>query len=85
MNRESDTEVWKTILSEVRLVHVNTSAVLKVEGRRVWLTRLGWGRLMTRFTGRSGLNGVFTGRTEAKAKAFAVLRHMAGAGLRFSD
>ncbi|XP_044776631.1 protein O-mannosyl-transferase 1 isoform X3 [Neomonachus schauinslandi] len=29
VNRESDTEVWKTILSEVRLVHVNTSAVLK--------------------------------------------------------
>lgn len=30
MNRESDKEIWKTILSEVRLVHVNTSAVLKV-------------------------------------------------------
>ncbi len=30
MNRESDREIWKTILSEVRLVHVNTSAVLKV-------------------------------------------------------
>lgn len=29
-NRESDRDVWKTILSEVRLVHVNTSAVLKV-------------------------------------------------------
>lgn len=29
-NRESDAEVWKTILSEVRLVHVNTSAILKV-------------------------------------------------------
>uniref|UniRef100_A0A8C1D7J6 Protein O-mannosyl-transferase 1 n=1 Tax=Cyprinus carpio carpio TaxID=630221 RepID=A0A8C1D7J6_CYPCA len=30
VNRESDREIWKTILSEVRLVHVNTSAVLKV-------------------------------------------------------
>lgn len=29
-NRESDRDVWKTILSEVRLIHVNTSAVLKV-------------------------------------------------------
>ncbi|XP_054249293.1 protein O-mannosyl-transferase 1 isoform X2 [Indicator indicator] len=29
VNRESDSEVWKTILSEVRFVHVNTSAVLK--------------------------------------------------------
>ncbi|XP_034871472.1 protein O-mannosyl-transferase 1 isoform X3 [Mirounga leonina] len=32
VNRESDTEVWKTILSEIRLVHVNTSAVLKLSG-----------------------------------------------------
>ncbi|XP_012576779.1 PREDICTED: protein O-mannosyl-transferase 1 isoform X2 [Condylura cristata] len=32
VNRESDAEVWKTILSEVRLVHVNTSAVLKLSG-----------------------------------------------------
>lgn len=32
VNRESDTDVWKTILSEVRFVHVNTSAVLKVSG-----------------------------------------------------
>ncbi|XP_037348823.1 protein O-mannosyl-transferase 1 isoform X2 [Talpa occidentalis] len=32
VNRESDTEIWKTILSEVRLVHVNTSAVLKLSG-----------------------------------------------------
>ncbi|XP_029018976.1 protein O-mannosyl-transferase 1 isoform X2 [Betta splendens] len=31
-NRESDSEVWKTILSEVRLVHVNTSAALKLSG-----------------------------------------------------
>ncbi|XP_026862099.2 protein O-mannosyl-transferase 1 [Electrophorus electricus] len=31
-NRESDRDVWKTILSEVRLVHVNTSAVLKLSG-----------------------------------------------------
>uniref|UniRef100_A0A3B3Z9Q9 Protein O-mannosyl-transferase 1 n=1 Tax=Periophthalmus magnuspinnatus TaxID=409849 RepID=A0A3B3Z9Q9_9GOBI len=31
-DRESDTEVWKTILSEVRLVHLNTSAVLKLSG-----------------------------------------------------
>lgn len=30
MNRESDAEIWKTILSEVRLVHLNTSAILKV-------------------------------------------------------
>ncbi|XP_077823598.1 protein O-mannosyl-transferase 1 isoform X8 [Macaca mulatta] len=29
VNRGSDTDVWKTILSEVRFVHVNTSAVLK--------------------------------------------------------
>ncbi|XP_062361866.1 protein O-mannosyl-transferase 1 isoform X4 [Cinclus cinclus] len=29
VNRESDTDVWKTILSEVRFIHVNTSAVLK--------------------------------------------------------
>uniref|UniRef100_A0A8C2JK82 Protein O-mannosyl-transferase 1 n=1 Tax=Cyprinus carpio TaxID=7962 RepID=A0A8C2JK82_CYPCA len=32
VNRESDREIWKTILSEVRLVHVNTSAVLKLSG-----------------------------------------------------
>ncbi|XP_030647311.1 LOW QUALITY PROTEIN: protein O-mannosyl-transferase 1 [Chanos chanos] len=32
VNRESESEVWKTILSEVRLVHVNTSAVLKLSG-----------------------------------------------------
>uniref|UniRef100_A0A2K5PW14 Dolichyl-phosphate-mannose--protein mannosyltransferase n=1 Tax=Cebus imitator TaxID=2715852 RepID=A0A2K5PW14_CEBIM len=32
VNRRSDTEVWKTILSEVRFVHVNTSAVLKLSG-----------------------------------------------------
>ncbi|NXB91552.1 POMT1 transferase, partial [Vidua chalybeata] len=32
VNRESDTDVWKTILSEVRFVHVNTSAVLKASG-----------------------------------------------------
>ncbi|XP_036276360.1 protein O-mannosyl-transferase 1 isoform X1 [Pipistrellus kuhlii] len=32
VNRESDAEIWKTILSEVRLVHVNTSAVLKLSG-----------------------------------------------------
>uniref|UniRef100_A0A3P9PPB4 Protein O-mannosyl-transferase 1 n=1 Tax=Poecilia reticulata TaxID=8081 RepID=A0A3P9PPB4_POERE len=29
-NREAESEEWKTIVSEVRLVHVNTSAVLKV-------------------------------------------------------
>lgn len=29
VNRESDSEVWKTILSQVRFVHLNTSAVLK--------------------------------------------------------
>ncbi|XP_073807070.1 protein O-mannosyl-transferase 1 isoform X1 [Danio rerio] len=32
VNRESEKEIWKTILSEVRLVHVNTSAVLKLSG-----------------------------------------------------
>lgn len=32
VNRDADTDVWKTILSEVRLVHLNTSAVLKVSG-----------------------------------------------------
>ncbi|XP_062873997.1 protein O-mannosyl-transferase 1 [Trichomycterus rosablanca] len=31
-NRESDRDVWKTILSEVRLIHVNTSAILKMSG-----------------------------------------------------
>ncbi|KAK7901571.1 hypothetical protein WMY93_018340 [Mugilogobius chulae] len=31
-NRESDGEVWKTILSDVRLIHLNTSAVLKLSG-----------------------------------------------------
>ncbi|XP_038131238.1 protein O-mannosyl-transferase 1 isoform X2 [Cyprinodon tularosa] len=31
-NREAESEVWKTIRSEVRLVHVNTSAVLKLSG-----------------------------------------------------
>lgn len=31
-NRESEAEVWKTILSDVRLVHLNTSAVLKLSG-----------------------------------------------------
>ncbi|XP_039201115.1 protein O-mannosyl-transferase 1 isoform X3 [Crotalus tigris] len=32
VNRDSDNEIWKTILSEVRLVHINTSAVLKLSG-----------------------------------------------------
>uniref|UniRef100_A0A8C3W3U5 Dolichyl-phosphate-mannose--protein mannosyltransferase n=1 Tax=Catagonus wagneri TaxID=51154 RepID=A0A8C3W3U5_9CETA len=32
VNRESDSGVWKTILSQVRLVHVNTSAILKLSG-----------------------------------------------------
>ncbi|XP_074150032.1 protein O-mannosyl-transferase 1 isoform X3 [Sminthopsis crassicaudata] len=32
VNRESDSDIWKTILSEVRFVHVNTSAVLKLSG-----------------------------------------------------
>ncbi|TRY95916.1 hypothetical protein DNTS_021436 [Danionella cerebrum] len=32
VNRESDREIWKTILSEVRLLHVNSSAVLKLSG-----------------------------------------------------
>ncbi|XP_014912179.1 protein O-mannosyl-transferase 1 isoform X2 [Poecilia latipinna] len=31
-NREAESEEWKTIVSEVRLVHVNTSAVLKLSG-----------------------------------------------------
>lgn len=31
-NREAESESWKTILSEVRLVHVNTSAVLRLSG-----------------------------------------------------
>ncbi|KAM6170674.1 protein O-mannosyl-transferase 1 isoform 4-T4 [Rhynchocyon petersi] len=29
VNRESDKDIWKTIMSEVRFVHVNTSAILK--------------------------------------------------------
>ncbi|KAF1389837.1 hypothetical protein PFLUV_G00077700 [Perca fluviatilis] len=32
LNREAESESWKTILSDVRLVHVNTSAVLKLSG-----------------------------------------------------
>ncbi|XP_063287375.1 protein O-mannosyl-transferase 1 [Pelobates fuscus] len=32
VNRESDTDTWKNILSEVKLVHVNTSAALKLSG-----------------------------------------------------
>lgn len=32
VNRESNQDTWKTILSEVRFVHVNTSAILKVKG-----------------------------------------------------
>uniref|UniRef100_A0A8D2J5L5 Protein O-mannosyl-transferase 1 n=1 Tax=Varanus komodoensis TaxID=61221 RepID=A0A8D2J5L5_VARKO len=32
VNRDSDTDVWKTIRSEVGLVHLNTSAVLKLSG-----------------------------------------------------
>ncbi|XP_054853790.1 protein O-mannosyl-transferase 1 [Eublepharis macularius] len=32
VNRDSDGDIWKTILSEVRFVHVNTSAVLKLSG-----------------------------------------------------
>ncbi|XP_051041119.1 protein O-mannosyl-transferase 1 isoform X4 [Phodopus roborovskii] len=32
VNRESSQDTWKTILSEVRFVHVNTSAVLKLSG-----------------------------------------------------
>uniref|UniRef100_A0A3Q2T130 dolichyl-phosphate-mannose--protein mannosyltransferase n=1 Tax=Fundulus heteroclitus TaxID=8078 RepID=A0A3Q2T130_FUNHE len=31
-NREAESEVWKTIVSEVRLVHLNTSAILKLSG-----------------------------------------------------
>uniref|UniRef100_A0A671U1H6 Protein O-mannosyl-transferase 1 n=1 Tax=Sparus aurata TaxID=8175 RepID=A0A671U1H6_SPAAU len=31
-NREAESESWKTILSDVRLVHVNTSAVLRMTG-----------------------------------------------------
>ncbi|XP_036018638.1 protein O-mannosyl-transferase 1 isoform X2 [Mus musculus] len=32
VNRESNRDTWKTILSEVRFVHVNTSAILKLSG-----------------------------------------------------
>ncbi|XP_072286162.1 protein O-mannosyl-transferase 1 isoform X3 [Pyxicephalus adspersus] len=32
VNRESDKDTWKTILSEIRLIHVNTSATLKLSG-----------------------------------------------------
>ncbi|KAM4696051.1 protein PRRC2B [Rhinophrynus dorsalis] len=32
VNRESDVDTWKTIVSEVKLVHVNTSAALKLSG-----------------------------------------------------
>ncbi|XP_059116028.1 protein O-mannosyl-transferase 1 isoform X1 [Peromyscus eremicus] len=32
VNRESSRDTWKTILSEVRFVHVNTSAILKLSG-----------------------------------------------------
>ncbi|KAM9324314.1 protein PRRC2B [Gastrophryne carolinensis] len=32
VNRESDRDTWKTILSEIKLLHVNTSAVLKLSG-----------------------------------------------------
>ncbi|XP_021038443.1 protein O-mannosyl-transferase 1 isoform X2 [Mus caroli] len=32
VNRESKRDTWKTILSEVRFVHVNTSAILKLSG-----------------------------------------------------
>ncbi|XP_075434832.1 protein O-mannosyl-transferase 1 isoform X3 [Ascaphus truei] len=32
VNRESDSDTWKTILSEVKLVHANTSAALKLSG-----------------------------------------------------
>ncbi|XP_044161746.1 protein O-mannosyl-transferase 1 isoform X1 [Bufo gargarizans] len=32
LNRESDRDTWKTIVSEVKLVHVNTSAALKLSG-----------------------------------------------------
>lgn len=37
VNRDADTDIWKTILSEVRLVHLNTSAVLKVPAHSGWL------------------------------------------------
>ncbi|XP_066436291.1 protein O-mannosyl-transferase 1 isoform X1 [Eleutherodactylus coqui] len=32
VNRESDRDTWKTILSEVKLLHVNTSSALKLSG-----------------------------------------------------
>ncbi|XP_078282058.1 protein O-mannosyl-transferase 1 isoform X4 [Rhinoraja longicauda] len=32
VNRETENEIWKTILSEVKLLHVNTSAVLTLSG-----------------------------------------------------
>ncbi|KAG7269000.1 hypothetical protein CRUP_033492 [Coryphaenoides rupestris] len=42
-NREAESEVWKTIVSDVRLVHVNTSAVLKLSGGT--LPEWGFGQL----------------------------------------
>ncbi|KAG8428925.1 hypothetical protein GDO86_018818, partial [Hymenochirus boettgeri] len=32
VNRESDVDTWKTISSEVKLIHVNTSVALKLSG-----------------------------------------------------
>ncbi|MGH0138746.1 UNVERIFIED_CONTAM: hypothetical protein FKN15_019306 [Acipenser sinensis] len=40
VNRESEREVWKTILSEVRLVHINTTAVLKMDCSLLKLPKL---------------------------------------------
>uniref|UniRef100_A0A8C4Z3D6 dolichyl-phosphate-mannose--protein mannosyltransferase n=1 Tax=Gadus morhua TaxID=8049 RepID=A0A8C4Z3D6_GADMO len=42
-NREAESEVWKTIVSDVRLVHVNTSAALKLSGGT--LPEWGFGQL----------------------------------------
>ncbi|XP_023392326.1 protein O-mannosyl-transferase 1 [Pteropus vampyrus] len=52
VNRDADTDIWKTILSEVRLVHLNTSAVLKPilsgEGSEASLALSQWRMLTVR-------------------------------------
>ncbi|XP_025111757.1 protein O-mannosyl-transferase 1-like isoform X2 [Pomacea canaliculata] len=34
-NRESPTDIWQTIQSQVRLIHVNTSAAIKITGKQL--------------------------------------------------
>ncbi|XP_016046867.1 protein O-mannosyl-transferase 1 isoform X2 [Erinaceus europaeus] len=53
VNRESDGEIWKTILSEVRLVHVNTSAILKLSGAHL----PDWGFRQLEVVGEKPLRG----------------------------